>query len=124
MTIFNRDIISEFSKDLKKLRINNIEEDLKVFEKAFNTLRLQLPDIHQIPDLHRKGISICVYKARKFRVRSMNLGSNSGVRIIFVYFKEQDKFIYVEIYKKNVQENHNENRIIKYFKGKTISDFS
>ena len=123
LTTFHHDIVSEFLKDKKSLKIQEIDSDFRLFEQAFSALKIRLPGLVQISGLEKKGIRIPIYKARKFRCKSMNVGSNSGVRVILAYFKEKDTVVYIETYKKNSQENHDENRILKYFKGKIEKDF-
>jgi len=116
MTLFDRDSVPEFSKDLRKLKIPSIEQDLTNFEKAFEVDKTKLTGVVQIPGLQGKGVSSSIYKATKFRCKFLQSGSKSGVRVIFAYGKEEDKLIYIEIYKKNQQTNHDESRILKYFK--------
>ena len=115
MTDFDRTSIKEFSKELKKLKVRHIEKDLAVFEKAFEQDKERLTGLVQIPELEKKGVTIPIYKATKFRCKSMNMGSRSGIRLIFAYSVEEDKVTYIETYKKNNKENNDENRILKYF---------
>ncbi len=65
------------------------------------------------------GVTTPIYKARKFRCTSVggSRGARSDIRLVFAYYEKYDKVIYLEIYKKNKQSNHNVERIIKYFKG-------
>lgn len=124
MTVFKDDNIPEFKRDLKKLNIPSINSDLKLFEKAFSALKSNLTGLVQISKLEKKGVYTPIFKARKFRCKSLNKGSKSGIRLTFAYIKEEDMVIYIEIYNKNRKENHDEGRIIKYFKGQKKSDIS
>jgi len=120
MTDFDDKYIPEFSKDKKKLKIRTIDEDLEIFEKAFSVDLTNLTGLVQIPGLAKKGVKIPIYKAKKFRCKYLSRGSRSGVRIILAYIAEKDKAVYIEIYKKGNRSNHDENRILRHFKNKTI----
>ncbi len=115
MTEFDSTSISEFAKDKKRLKADSIDDDLETFEKAFEVDGTKLPGIIRISRLGKKGVNTPIYKARKFRCKSMGGGARSGVRLVFAYIKEDDKVFYIEIYKKNRKSNHDEKRIVKYF---------
>jgi hypothetical protein len=42
-------------------------------------------------------------------------GVNSGLQLIYAYFQEEDKIVFVEIYHKNDKENADRQRIIDNF---------
>ena len=122
MKIF-RDIsrLPEFEKDMKKLikRFKTLEDDLKVFiEKQlnlFHKLKKDNKGIFQISELKIENPKI--YKAKKFACRSLKgKGVQSGMRIIYAYFEEEDKIELVEIYYKGDKENEDKKRIFKYYK--------
>lgn len=57
-----------------------------------------------------------VYKAKKFACRSLKgKGVNSGIRIIYAYFENEDRIELVEIYYKGDKENENRDRILEYY---------
>lgn len=118
MTKFDHDSIPEFSKDKRKLKIRSLERDLERFEKAFSVDKTGLTGIVRISRLHRKGVKTPIYKARKVRCKGLGKGARSGLRIVFAYYNNVDLLVYVEIYHKNKQSNHDENRIIRHFKEK------
>jgi hypothetical protein len=102
--------LPEFEKDLKKLlkRYRTLEDDLA------NFLNVALADYHKngfdnggivrIPDLGFDQPKI--YKARKFACRSMKgKGVQSGIRVIYAYFEEEDKIELIEIYCKGDKKN-------------------
>ncbi len=58
-----------------------------------------------------------IYKVRKFACKSLKgKGVQSGIRIIYSYFIEEDKIEFVEIYYKGDKENENRSRIKKLYK--------
>ena len=44
-------------------------------------------------------------------------GANSGFRLIYAYFKDEPKIIFVELYHKNDKENEDRQRILNNFIG-------
>ncbi len=113
--------VREFEKDLKKFvrRFPSLEEDLQTFVKvalsAFHKQKIDSKGIFPIPDL---GVSCPrIYKARKFACRSLKgKGVQSGIRIIYAYYEEQDRIEFVEIYYKGDMENEDRERIQRYYK--------
>jgi len=58
-----------------------------------------------------------VIKVKKIACKSLKgRGVNSGLRLIYAYFKDQEKIIFVELYHKNDKENEDKQRILKNFK--------
>ncbi|OIN97393.1 hypothetical protein AUJ66_03555 [Candidatus Desantisbacteria bacterium CG1_02_38_46] len=112
--------LSEFKKDLKKLtkRFNTLEGDLKIFiEKQLNLyhkLKIDNKGIFQIPDLKIEYPKI--YKAKKFACRCLRDGAQSGIRVIYAHYENEDKIEFIEIYYKGDKENEDRGRIIKYYK--------
>lgn len=122
MRLFNKITqLSEFEKDLKKLkkRFRTLDSDLE------NFIKVQLKMFHKL-DIDNKGIIEIkglgieypeIYKARKFACRSLKgKGSKSGIRIIYAYFDREDKIEFIEIYYKGDKENEERERIQKHFK--------
>ena len=113
--------LPEFENDLKKLlkRFKTLEDDLTIFiEKQLNLyhkLKIDNKGIFQITGLPIESPKI--YKAKKFACRSLKgKGVQSGVRVIYAYFAEQDKIEFIEIYYKGDKENEDRGRILKYYK--------
>ena len=102
MKIFNEIyLIPEVKKDLKKLgkRFKTLEEDLNIFIKSqlkmYHKLGIDNRGIFKISDLNIKYPEI--YKARKFACRSLKgKGVYSGIRVVYAYFKEEDKIELIE----------------------------
>lgn len=111
--------LSEFEKDIKKLlkRFKTLEEDLEIFIRTelnlYHKLKADNKGILQIPGL--KIESPKVFKAKKFASRSLKgKGVQSGIRVIYAYFEEEDKIELIEIYYKGDKENEDRERILKY----------
>lgn len=110
----------EFIKDLKQLtkRFRTLEEDL---EALINT---------QLFLLHKQGIdnkgtfripglgfeSPPVFKVKKFACKSLKgKGAQSGLRLIYAYFKDDDRVELIEIYFKEKQYTDCDKERIKRF---------
>ena len=119
--IFNEVLIlPDFKKDFKKLEKNypTLKQDLEVFVKTQLKLSHKL-NIDNGGIVQISGLSITVpkiYKARKFTCKSLKgRGSHSGIRIIYAYFKDDDRIELVEMYFKGDKENEDRQRILKYY---------
>jgi len=113
-------MLPDFKKDFKKLEKNypTLKQDLEVFVntqlKLSHKLNIDNSGIVQISGLSISQLPI--YKARKFTCKSLKgRGSYSGIRIIYVYFKDDDRIELVEIYFKGDKENEDRQRILKYY---------
>jgi mRNA-degrading endonuclease RelE of RelBE toxin-antitoxin system len=114
--------LPEFEKDLKKLskRFKTLEDDLRIFIDTqlnlFHKLGIDNGGIFQIPGLHIEDVKF--YKAKKFACRSLKgSGSQSGIRVIYTYFEEEDHIELIEIYYKGDKENEDRERIGIAFQG-------
>jgi len=103
--------VPEFQKDLKKIKFD-LCEDLERFKKALAVDPKNLNGAVKIPGFW-EGI-YPVYKARKFRCKALNKGSQSGIRVIYIYNSEKEEVLLVEIYFKSKKENHDLDRIRNY----------
>jgi len=110
------DSLNEFDKDLKKLlkkyrSLNSDLEDVKII------LRVK-PDSHnpfsfRIDNL---GISSCIIKVKKIACDSLKgRGVNSGLRLIYAYFPEEQKIVFIELYHKSDKGNEDRKRILENF---------
>lgn len=113
--------LPEFEKDIKKLlkKFRTIKKDLEIFiEKELNLyhkLKIDNKGIFEIPDLQIENPKI--FKAKKFACRSLKgKGVQSGMRVIYAYFEENDKIELIEIYYKSDKENEDKHRIFKYYR--------
>ncbi len=63
------------------------------------------------------GIETCVIKVKKMACKSLKgRGVNTGLRIIYAYFEEEQRIVFVELYHKNNKDNEDRNRILNNFK--------
>jgi len=120
--IFNEvKFLPEFEKDLKKLKkFKTLKDDLEIFiEKQlqlFHKLGIDNKGVVQISNLSIEYPRI--YKARKFACRSLKgKGSASGIRVIYAYFKDEDRVEFIEIYYKGDKENEDRERILRHYGG-------
>jgi len=113
--------LPEFEKDLTKLgkRFKTLKDDLNNFiQTQLNIYHKQQIDnkgIFQISGLKIKKPQIL--KAKKFACRSLKRkGVQSGIRVIYAYFNEEDRIELIEIYYKGDKENEDRERISAYYK--------
>lgn len=119
--IFNKiSSVSEFDKDIRKLkkRFKTIEDDMSIFIKnelnLYHKLKIDNRGIFQISGF--KFAKPKIYKAKKFACRSLKgKGVQSGIRVIYSYFEEEDKIELLEIFYKGDKENEDRERILKYY---------
>lgn len=120
--IFNEILyLVDFKKDFKKLskRFRSLPEDLNSFIRhqlqLFHKLNVDNQGIFQIPGLPFTEPQI--YKATKFACKALKgRGVQSGIRVIYAYFEQNDKIEFIEIYFKGDKTNENKQRIIQHYK--------
>ena len=120
MTAIKLEAVPEFNKELKALskKYKHLEADFKMLRRVLEKTPINsIPGNHRISDL---GVTVQthVYKLKKFRsLDCKGKGSRSGFRIIYAHIIEEDddKIIFIEIYHKNNQSNHDKDRILRYF---------
>lgn len=109
--------LDEFKRDLKKLlkKYQTLEDDLKVVKRDLaDEPGAQPPFSYRIEGL---GIETCVIKVRKIACRSLKgKGVNSGFRLVYAYFPEEERIVLIELYYKGDKEVENRDRILKHFK--------
>jgi mRNA-degrading endonuclease RelE of RelBE toxin-antitoxin system len=109
--------LTEFEKDLKRLlkkyrTLNSDLEDVKIILRVKPDERP--PYSFRIDNL---GITTCVIKIKKITSDSMKgRGVNSGFRLVYAWFKEEQKIVFIELYHKNDKENEDRQRILENFK--------
>ncbi len=106
-------MLPDFKKDFKKLEKNypTLKQDLEVFINTQLNLSHKLNiDNNGIVQISGLSISIPkIYKARKFTCKSLKgRGSYSGIRIIYAYFKDDDRIELVEMYFKGDKKRKTE----------------
>ncbi|HET9571283.1 MAG TPA: hypothetical protein VFP20_07755 [Bacteroidales bacterium] len=111
------DELSEFQKDLKTLlkKYRTLNDDLDVVKKVLTTFPDARPPFSFRID--HLTLETCVIKVKKIACKSLRgRGVNSGLRLVYAYFKDQEKIIFVELYHKNDKENEDRQRILDHFK--------
>jgi hypothetical protein len=109
--------LEEFKKDLKQLlkKYRTLNDDLETVKRVLNVEPNERPPFSfRINDL---GITTCVIKVKKIACRALKgRGVNSGLRLIYAHFEEEEKIVMIELYHKNDKEIEDKGRIRKYFK--------
>jgi len=109
--------LTEFQKDLKSLlkKYRTLNDDLEVVKQVLTVTPDERPPFSfRIDNL---GLETCVIKVKKIACKALKgRGVNSGLRLIYAYFKDQEKIIFVELYHKNNKENEDKQRILNNFK--------
>jgi len=108
--------LDEFKKDLKKLsrKHRTLQEDLRVVKKVLSVHPSEKPPFSfRIDNL---GIKTCVIKVKKIASRSFKgKGVNSGFRLIYAHFQEDNKIVFIELYHKSNKETEDRERITSNF---------
>lgn len=108
--------LEEFKKDLKQLlkKYRTLNDDLETVKRVLNVEPNERPPFSfRINDL---GITTCVIKVKKIACRALKgRGVNSGLRLIYAYFEEEQRIVMIELYHKNDKENEDKGRIRKHF---------
>jgi mRNA-degrading endonuclease RelE of RelBE toxin-antitoxin system len=113
--------LPEFERDLKKLRkrFRTLEEDLATLVKAQVALYHKL-DIDNQGIFRVTGLPFSepgIYKVKKFACRALKgRGADSGLRLIYAFFRGEDRVELVEIYFKGDKENEDRDRILRNFR--------
>jgi mRNA-degrading endonuclease YafQ of YafQ-DinJ toxin-antitoxin module len=109
--------LTDFKKDLKTLlkKYRTLNDDLDVVKKVLDILPDERPPFSfRIDNL---GLKTCIIKVKKIACKALKgRGVNSGLRLVYAYFKEQEKIIFIELYHKNDKENEDKQRILNNFK--------
>lgn len=111
----------KFHKEFKKLskkRFQSLPDDFEIFKdtqlKLFHKQKIDNDGIVRISDL---GIEYpFVYKVTKFACKSLKgKGVQSGIRLIYAYFANEDIIEFIEIYHKSDKENEDRERIKTHY---------
>ncbi len=109
--------LPEYDKDLKRLlkKFHSLITDMEDVKKVLSVRpNAQAPFSYRIDGL---GIESCVIKVKKMASDSFKgKGSDSGFRLIYAYFQETEKIVFVELYHKNEKEMEDRERIKSNFK--------
>lgn len=109
--------LPDFKKDLKSLlkKYRTLHDDLEVVKLDLNDEPGESPPFSfRIDGL---GIETCIIKVKKIACKALKgRGVNSGLRLVYAFFPEQNKIIFVELYHKNDKETEDRQRIKENFK--------
>jgi hypothetical protein len=111
------DELTEFKKDLKNLlkKYRTLNDDLNVVKRVLIVTPEERPPFSfHIDNL---GIETCVIKVKKIACKALKgRGVNSGLRLIYAHFPDEQKITFIELYHKNDKENEDKKRITDNFK--------
>ena len=109
--------------------LQEFDKDLKYLLKKYRTLNEDLDEVKTIlrkkPDerppfsfrIDNLGIETCIIKVKKIACKALKgKGVNSGLRLIYAYFENEAKIIFIELYHKNDKETEDRQRILDNFK--------
>jgi hypothetical protein len=109
--------LEEYRKDMKQLlkKYRTVSDDIETVKRVLIVEPDERPPFSfRISDL---GITTCVIKVKKIACRALKgRGVNSGLRLIYAYFEEEERIVMIELYHKNDKANENKGRIKKHFK--------
>jgi len=120
MTKINYEITEWFEKDLKRLkRFSTLLDDLETAKKSaielYHLRKINNFSCFPISGFCDGAIQIC--KIKKFACRSLKgKGVKSGIRVIYAYFSESNKVVFIEIYYKGDKDNEDRERIKLFLK--------
>lgn len=113
----NFDELEEYVKDLKKLqkKYRTLGDDIAIVKKVLAVEPNERPPFSfRIDGL---GIETCIIKVKKIACRVMKgKGVNSGFRLIYAHYEQEQRIVFVEIYYKGDKDIEDKARIMKYFK--------
>ena len=111
------DELTEFKKDLKILlkKYRTLNDDLDIVKKVLGVMPDERPPFSfRIDNL---GLKTCIIKVKKIACKALKgRGVNSGLRLIYAHFQEEQRITFIELYHKNDKENEDRQRIIDNFK--------
>ena len=111
------DELKEFKKDLKNLlkKYRTLQDDLEVVKKVLEISPEERPTFSF--RINNLGLKTGVIKVKKIACKALiGRGVNSGLRLIYAHFYEEEKIIFIELYHKNDKENEDKQRIVDNFK--------
>ena len=111
------DELSGFKKDLKSLlkKYRTLHDDLAVVKKVLEVQPDERPPFSFRID--HSGLKTCIIKVKKIACKALKgRGVNSGLRLVYAHFPEEQRITFIEIYHKNEKENEDRKRITDNFK--------
>lgn len=111
------DELAEFKKDLKNLlkKHRTLNDDLDVVKRVLEVTPDERPPFSF--RIYNLGLETCIIKVKKIACKALKgRGVNSGLRLIYAHFPEEQKITFIELYHKNDKENEDKPRITDNFK--------
>jgi len=109
--------LDAFQKDLRRLlkKFRTLESDLDVVRQDLADEPGEHPPFsYRIEGL---GITTCIIKVKKIACRALKgRGVNSGLRLIYAWFEQEQRIVFVELYYKGEKELEDRERIFRHFK--------
>ena len=108
--------LDEFQKDLKRLlkKYRSLKDDLEVVQKVLRTDAGERPPFSF--RINGLGIETCVVKVKKIACKSLKgKGVNSGLRLIYAHFEQEDRIVFAELYHKSNKANEDRDRLLRNF---------
>ncbi len=109
--------LEAYKKDFKNLlkKYRTLNDDMKVVKQVLEVMPDERPPFsYRIDNL---GIETCVIKVKKIACKSLKgRGVNSGLRLIYAHFSDEQRIVFVELYHKSDKVCEDRERILKYFK--------
>ena len=89
-------------------------DDLEVVKQVLVTFPSEKPPFSF--HINNLGVETCVIKVKKIACKSLKgKGVNSGLRLIYAHFEEENKIIFIEIYHKRNKQSEDRQRIKNNF---------
>lgn len=108
--------LTEFKKDLKNLlkKYRTLNDDLDVVKRVLEVTPDERPPFSFRID--NFGLETCIIKVKKIACKALKgRGVNSGLRLIYAHFPDEQKITFIELYHKNDKENEDRDRILENF---------
>jgi hypothetical protein len=109
--------LAEFKKDLKNLlkKYRTLNDDIEVVKRVLAVSPDERPPFSFRMD--NLGLETCIIKVKKIACKALKgRGVNSGLRVIYAHFPNEQKITFIELYHKNEKENEDKTRILDNFK--------
>ena len=109
--------LTEFKRDLKNLlkKYRTLNDDLNVVKRVLEVAPDERPPLSFRIDNLR--LETCIIKLKKIACKALKgKGVNSGLRLIYAHFPNEQKITFIELYHKNDKENEDKKRITDNFK--------
>ena len=108
--------LDEYGKDFKKLlkRFKTLEDDIDIVKKVLIVEpKERQPFSYRIDGL---GLKTYIVKIKKIACKALKgRGANSGLRLVYAHFEEEQRIVMVELYFKGDKENEDRESILKNF---------